>query len=64
MDLRGKALKRECSWRGKKKARGEEQNSVRGCVKLIAPAEPEAQAETACGRWFYNGIGLKLIKRY
>ena len=46
MDLRGKALKRGSSWRGKKKGKGggkgkakaEEQNSVRGCVKLIAPA--------------------------
>ena len=26
--------------------------------------EPEAQAVPACGGWFYNGIGLKLIRRY
>ena len=46
MDLRGKALKRESSWRGKKKGKGggkgkakaEEQNSVRGCGELIALA--------------------------
>ena len=46
MDLRGKALKRGSSWRGKKngkgggkgKAKAEEQNSVRGCGELIAPA--------------------------